>query len=58
MHQGARRHREPRGQLTGRTRVGGRLHAALNIGRPKPVRRKHAKVYRLVTWKPIGDIHQ
>ncbi len=22
---------------------------ALNIGRPKPVRRKHAKVYRLVT---------
>jgi hypothetical protein len=28
---------------------------ALNIGRPKPVRRKHAKVYRLVTWKPIGD---
>jgi hypothetical protein len=28
---------------------------ALNIGRPKPVWRKHAKVYRLVTWKPIGD---
>jgi len=26
---------------------------ALNIGRPKPVRRKHAKVYRLVTWKPM-----
>ena len=23
---------------------------ALNIGRPK-----HAKVYRLLTWKPIGD---
>ena len=27
----------------------------LNIGRLKPVWRKHAKVYRLVTWKPIGD---
>ena len=28
---------------------------ALNIGRPKPVRRKGAKVYRLLTCKPIGD---
>jgi hypothetical protein len=28
---------------------------ALNIGRPKPAWRKHAKVYRLLTWKPIGD---
>jgi hypothetical protein len=28
---------------------------ALNIGGPKPAWRKHAKVYRLLTWKPIGD---
>ena len=28
---------------------------ALNIGRPKPAWRKHAKVYRLLTWKPMGD---
>jgi hypothetical protein len=27
--------------------------AALNIGRPKPVRRKHAKVF--VPQRPIGD---
>ena len=27
---------------------------ALTIGRPKPVWRKHAKVYRLVR-KPMGD---
>src|SRR4051812_35478118 len=26
---------------------------ALNI--PNPMRRKHAKVYRLVTWKPIRE---
>jgi hypothetical protein len=27
--------------------------SALNL--PNPMRRKHAKAYRLVTWKPIGE---